>query len=96
MLAGHHRPLDHQHIQPRLHRDLVIPEDPLRGQRRRHHHLLFLDLADPLGDQLRLHRLAVDLLHFARGELLRQLGDPLQLRVGVLIAGEDPLEVQHR
>ncbi len=96
MFAGDDRPLDHEHVEARLHRDLVVVEHALRGQRGRDHDLLLLDLADALRDQLRLDRLPVDLLHLARGELLRQRRDPLQLLVGVLVAGEDALEVQHR
>src|SRR5436309_2539332 len=40
-------------------------------------------------------RLAVDLLHLARGLLLGQARDPLELLVGVLVAREDALEVEH-
>ena len=46
--------------------------------------------------QVGVERLLVDRLHLARGEVLRQLRDPLELLVGVLVAGEDALEVQHR
>ena len=74
----------------------MVLEHPLRRQRRGDDDLLLLDLADPLGDQLRLDRLAVDLLHLARGDLLGQRGDPLELLLGVLVAREDALEVEHR
>ena len=96
MLAGDDRALDDQHVQARLQRELVVLQHPLRRQRGRHHDFLLLDFPDPLRDQLRLDRLAVDLLHLARGQLLGQAGDPLELLVGVLVAGEDALEVQHR
>ena len=96
VLPGDDRPLDHEHVEPGLERELVVLRDPLRRQRRRDDDFLLLDLPDPLGDQLRLHGLRVDLLHLARGLLLRQLGDPLELLLGVLVAREDALEVQHR
>src|ERR1700730_4403169 len=96
MLAGDDRSLDDEHVQAGLHRDLVVAEHPLRGQRGCDDHLLLLDLADPLGDQLRLDRLAVDLLHLPRGLVLRQPGDPLELLVSVLVAREDALEVEYR
>ncbi len=58
--------------------------------------LLLLDLANPLGDQLGNDRLAVDLLHLARGRVLGQPRDPLELLVGVLVARKDALQVEHR
>ncbi len=70
MFAGDDRALDHEHVQPGLERDLVIGEDPLRGERGGDDDLLLLDLADPLCDQLRLDGLAVDLLHLTCGEIL--------------------------
>src|SRR5438270_5656582 len=96
VLAGDDGSLDHEHVQPGLHRDLVIPEHALGRKGCRHHNLLFLDLADALGDQLGLDRLAIDLLHLTRRLLLRQRGDPFELLLGVLVAREDPLQVEHR
>ena len=96
VLAGDDRPLDHEHVESRLERDLVIAQHALRRQRRRDDDLLLLDLRDPLRDQLGLDRLRVDLLHLARRDLLRQRRDPLQLLIRVLVAREDALEVQHR
>ena len=95
MLAGDDRALDHEHVQARLERDLVVLRTRCGVSDAADDDPLLLDLLDPLGDQLGLDRLAVDLLHLARGELLRQRGDPLELLVGVLVAGEDALEVQH-
>jgi hypothetical protein len=69
---------------------------PLGRERAGGDHSLRLYLAHPLRDQLGLHGLAVDLLHLAGGLLGRQLGDAVQLRVGVLVAGPDALEVEHR
>src|ERR1035437_4300266 len=95
-LPAAHRPLDPHPAEASLHRDLVILEHALRRQRRRHHDLLVLDFADALGDQLGLDGLAVDLLHLARGLVLGQRGDALELGLRVLVAREDALEVEHR
>jgi hypothetical protein len=64
--------------------------------RRGRHHALVLDLADALRDQVLSHRLGVDALHLGGRALLVVGGDPLQLRVRILVAGPDPLEVQDR
>src|SRR2546423_1261617 len=69
VLTGDDRPLDHQHVEPGLHRDLVVLEHALRRQRGGGNDFLLLDLAYPLRDQLGLDRLPVDLLHLARGLL---------------------------
>ena len=55
-----------------------------------------LDLLDALGDQLGLDRLPVHILHLAGGDVPGEGRDPLELSVGVLIAAEDSLEVEHR
>ena len=94
MLAGDDGPLDHENVEARVERDLVVAQHALGRQRRGADDSLGLDLADPLGDQLLLDGLAVDLLHLARSELLGQRGDPLELLLGVLVAGEDPFEVE--
>ena len=54
-----------------------------------------LDLADALADQLGLDRLGVDLLHPRRGLVGVELGDLLEQRLGVLVAGPQALEVEH-
>src|SRR5947209_17603240 len=54
-----------------------------------------LDLADPLRDELRLDRLAVDVLHLPRCDVTREGGDPLKLSVGVFVAAKDTFEVEH-
>ena len=56
---------------------------------------LGLELADPLPHEVGLHRLAVELLHPAGGLLGRQPGDLLEHRLGVGVAGPEPLEVEH-
>ena len=96
VLGGDHRALDDEDVEPGLERDLVPLLDLLRGQRRRGDDAVGLDLLDPLGDQLRLDRLGVDLLHLARRVFAVERRDPLELRVRVLIAGPDALEVEHR
>ena len=67
----------------------------LRRDRRARHDAGGADLADALGDQLGLDRLGVDLLH-APGRLVgRQLGDLVEQRLGILVAGPEALEVEH-
>ncbi len=100
-LAGHvlgrdHGALDHEDVEPRIEHQLVVALDLLRRQRGGRDDAVRLDLGDPLGDQLLLDGLAVDLLHLARRVFAVERRDPLQLRVGVLVAGPDPLEVQDR
>ena len=51
--------------------------------------------AEPLGDQLRLDRLGVDLLHPPGRVRAAQAGDLREQRLGVLVAGPQALEVQH-
>ena len=94
VLAGDDGALDDQDVEAGLERELVVLEDPLRGQGSGDDDFLLLDFPDPLGDQLRLDGLLVDLLHLARRQILGQVGDPLELLVGVLVAREDALEVQ--
>ena len=66
VLGRDHGALDDQDVEPGFERELVPALHALRGQRRRRHHAVRLDLLDPLGDQLLLDRLQVDLLHLAR------------------------------
>ena len=94
MLGRDDSALDHQDVEPRLERDLVVAANLLRRQRRRRYDTLGLDLLDPLGDELGLDRLAVDLLHLPRRRVAREGRDPLELRVGVLVAAVQPLEVE--
>ena len=94
VLGRDHRALDDQDVKPCLERDLVVVAHALGGQRRRDDDALGLDLLDPPADELGLERLAVDLLHLARGELRGEAGDALELLVRVLEARPDPFEVQ--
>ena len=82
-------------VEPGLDRQLVVVADPLRGQRAAGDRALLLDLGDPLADQLRLDRLGVDLLQQLGRDRRRGLRDSLELLVGVLVAGPDPLQVEH-
>ena len=94
MLCGDHRALDDENVEPRLQRCLVVLGDPLGRERGGADHALLLDLADPLRDQLLLDRLAVDPLHLGRRLIGLVAGDRLEVVLGVLVAGEDPLEVE--
>ena len=75
--------------------DLVVLAHFLRRQRAADDRAAGLDFLHPLGDQLRLDRLGVDLLHQPRRLVLGRGGDRLQLLLGVLEAGPDPLQVEH-
>ncbi len=81
-------------VDPGLERDLPVGADLLRRQRRGADDTLLLDLAYALGHELRLDGLPVDVLHLARGRLLGERRDALELGVGVLEARPDALEVE--
>ncbi len=95
VFAGDDGALDDEHVETGLHGELVVIEHALGRQRGSDDDLVLLDLLDALCDQLGLDGLAVDVLHLARGHVLGQFGDPLQLLLGVLVAREDALEVEH-
>ena len=94
VLGRDHRPLDHEDVEPGLESGLVVLGHLLGGEGAAGDGAGGLDLLDPLGDQLGLDRLRVDLLHDPRGDLLRGRGDLVELLVGVLVAGPDALEVE--
>ena len=96
VLGRDHGALDDEDVEPRVERELVPALHALRGQRRRRHHAVRLDLLDPLGDQLLLDRLQVDLLHLPGRFLAVERRDPLELGVGVLVPRPDALQVQDR
>src|ERR1700743_1826242 len=75
-------------------RRLIVRADLLGGQRRRGSDAVGLDLLDAPRDQLRLDRLAIDVLHLARGDVRREGGNALELLLGVLVAAVDALEVE--
>ena len=95
MLGRDDGSLDHEDVEAGLERRFVVGDHLLGGQGGGRHHPAGLDLGDALADQLGLEGLPVDLLHLARGRILRQLGDSGELVVGVGVAGEDALEVEH-
>ena len=68
--------------------------DPLGRERGARRDAGVLDLADALGDQLGLDGLGVDLLHPSGGLVVVELGDLLEQRLGVLVAGPETLEVE--
>ena len=95
VLGRDDRALDHEDVQPRLERELVVARDALGRERGgRDDARLGLDLLDALRDELGLDRLLVDRLHLARGGVLGELRDALELGVGVLEARPDALEVE--
>ena len=69
VLGAHYGPLDDQEVEPGVHRQPVVLFDPRRRQRSRGYHAGFLDLLDPLLDQLGPYRLHVEPLD-ARGRLV--------------------------
>ena len=95
VLGGDDGSLDDQDVEARLERDVHVVGHALRRERPGGDHALILDLLDPVGDQLGLDRLAVDLLETARGLLRGHRRDALQLGVGLLVAGLDALQVEH-
>ena len=96
VLGRDDRALDHQDVEAGLDGDVDVVGHPLRRQRARDRDALRLDLLDPLGDQLGLDRLPVDLLEAPGGLGGRHRRDALQLGVGLLVAGLDALEVEDR
>src|SRR5215211_5874162 len=95
VLRRDHGSLDHEDVEPRLEGDVVVLGHLLRSERAADHRALGLDLLDPPGDQLGLDRLRVDLLHHPSRDLVGSGRDLVELRVGVLVAGPDPLQVEH-
>ena len=95
VLGRDHGALDDEHVEACFERDLVVVLHALRRERRGGEHAAVLDLLDAPGDQLGLDGLLVDLLHRARGRVVGQRGDAVELLVGVLVAGLDALEVEH-
>jgi hypothetical protein len=66
----------------------------LRGQGAGDRDATVADLLDPGGDEVGLDLLGVDLLHPPGGLVDRERGDLGQQRLGVLVAGPEPLEVE--
>ena len=95
MLGGDHRSLNDHDVQARPERSLVVLAHTLWRQRPAGDRAAGLYLLDPLGDQLRLDRLGVDLLHRHGRQLRRRRGDALKLCIRIFVAGPDPFQVQN-
>ncbi len=95
VLGGDHGALDHEDVEARLERRLVVGANALRREGGGAHHALVLDLADPLHHQVLVHRGGVDLLHLGGGRVGVEARDALELLLGVLVAGVHALEVEH-
>ena len=96
VLGRDHRPLDHQDVESRLQHDRCEPFDTLRCERRARDHAPGLDLLDPATEQLRLHRLLVELLHPAGRLLVGEAFDLFVDGLGILIPRPEALEVEAR
>ena len=95
VLRRHHRPLDYEQVELGLEQCAGQLGGPLRRDRAAGGHPGLFDLADALAHELGLERLGVDLLH-AGGRLLgREPGDLDQIRLGVLVTGPEPLQIEH-
>ena len=92
------RTADDEQLNAGLHHGLVVLLSILRAQRTGNHHAGVANLFQACGNQLRLDRLGVNLLHAGGcggGVRLGQLNDLVEQRLRVLVAGPQALEVQH-
>ena len=96
MLGRDDGSLDHEDVEAGFERHLVMGPHLLGRERRCGNDPLCLDLPDPLGDQLGLDRLLVDVLHLTGRDVAGEARDPLELRIGILVAAEDPFQVEDR
>src|SRR4051812_7770606 len=94
MLGGDDGALNYEYVEAGLYSGPVVALDPLRSEAGSGNNALVLYLLDAAEDELLLYGLHVDLLHHARGLLLRQARYLLEDRRGVLVARLDPLEVE--
>src|SRR5690606_11741889 len=69
--------------------------DSLRGEAGGGDDAGFLHLGHAPADQLRLDRLEVDLLHPPGGFVRLQLGDLLEIRLGIVVTDPQPFEIEH-
>ena len=95
MLGRDDRALDDEDVQAGVHDGLGHPLGSLGGDRRGGDDAGVLHLLDARGDQLELDGLEVHLLHARGGLVVVELADLLEERRGVLVAGPQPLEVEH-
>ena len=96
VLGRHRGAADDEQVDPGVDDGLPQLLGALRGERAGHGDTRVADLAQPLGDQLGLDLLAVDLLHPGRRQRRVEGGDLGEQRGRVLVAGPQPLEVEHR
>ena len=96
MPGGENRALDHQHVGPGLLYDLGALRGLRRHCRDRAEDARVFDRLDSVGDEPRLHRLAVDLLQERVDARLVCRGDLLDHRPGVFVPGMHPIEVEDR
>src|SRR5918994_450494 len=94
VLRRDHGALDHEDVQTGFQHRRREPLHTLRGQGGAGDDALSLDLLDPSAHELRLHRLAIELLHPAGRLVVGERGDLLVHRLGVLVAGPEALEIE--
>src|SRR5450759_659587 len=94
MLGRHDGALDDKQVELGVEDVLGVLLHPLGGERRARGHTTFFDLADAGPDQVVSDRLGVDLLHAPGGLLGGKLGDLLEERFRVLVAGPETFEVE--
>jgi hypothetical protein len=95
VLRRDRRASDDEEVRPRVHDRPPELLGSLRRQRSGHRDTGGADLAQPRRDQLGHDGLGVQLLHSRCGVLVRQARDLREERLGVLIPGPQPLEVEH-
>ena len=96
VLARDDGSLDHQDVELSLEDQLRVALHALWGERGTGDHAAGLDLLDATTDQLLADRLGVQLLHAPGGLVIREAGDLVVDRVGILVPGPQPLEVETR
>ncbi len=96
VLGRHGRAADDEEVDPGIHDGLPQLLGALRGEGAGDGDAGGADLAQPLGDEVGLDLLAVDLLHAGGRQHRVEGGDLGEQRGGVLVAGPQALEVEHR
>ena len=94
VFGRHNCPLDHEQVQLCVEQRFGVLSGALRRQRRASHDTGRLDLAYPGGHELGLHGLGVNLLHPRRRLIGGEMGDLLEIRVRVVVARPEALEVE--
>ena len=96
VLRGDGRAADDEEVDPGVDDGLPVLLGVLRAEGTGDGDPRGAQLAQPLGDQLRLDRGGVDLLHARGRQGGVERGDLRQERLGVAVARPQPLEVEHR